>query len=313
MHIINLPSTNPRFNLAVEEILLRERKEEYLLLYIDSPSVIIGKHQVAHRETETEYVTLNNIPVIRRLSGGGTVFHDRGNLNFTFILQSRSGSQVDFRKYTKPVIDFLATLGIEAVFEGKNDLKVSGLKISGNAEHIHRERVLHHGTLLYDADIETMKISLRKNNSCYSTKAVASNPSAVMNLKPLLPDIRDTEDFRERMYCYFINRPGIKGSELTFRDITQAGSAAESKYGKWEWNYAYGPEYHFHNTFIMNNKEHSCGLFVRNGIMAECSIEGSSEMHDAAKRLVGCRHMPEDIGIVFSEFNMPYSCVFHLF
>ncbi len=101
--------------------------------------------------------------MIRRISGGGTVFHDRGNLNFSFILNSKQGKQVDFKKYTLPVISFLSSIGVDAKFEGKNDLKVDGLKISGNAEHIYRNRVLHHGTLLFDTDLELMRDSLRKD------------------------------------------------------------------------------------------------------------------------------------------------------
>jgi lipoate-protein ligase A len=154
MFCIITESDDPSFNLAVEELLLKNRNNEYLILGINKPSVIIGKHQSAHREINTRFVTENNIPVIRRISGGGTVFHDKGNLNFTFIRQSEAGKQIDFRKYTKPVIDFLYSLGVEAKFEGKNDLKTDGLKISGNAEHVHRNRVLHHGTLLFSTSLE---------------------------------------------------------------------------------------------------------------------------------------------------------------
>ncbi len=153
MHCLKLISTDPFFNLAVEEYLLRNRTEDFLVLGINDPSVIIGKHQVAHREADTKFVMENNIPVIRRISGGGTVYHDFGNVNFSFILNSARGTQVDFRKYTLPVIEFLASLKVNAELEGKNDLKVNGLKISGNAEHVYRERVLHHGTLLFNADL----------------------------------------------------------------------------------------------------------------------------------------------------------------
>ena len=119
MFCINLESNDPFFNLAVEEILLKNSKEEYLILGINSPSVIIGKHQSGHMEVNIKFVNKYQIPVIRRISGGGTVFHDCGNLNFSFIRQSESGKQVDFRKYTQPVLDFLKSMGIEARFEGK--------------------------------------------------------------------------------------------------------------------------------------------------------------------------------------------------
>jgi lipoate-protein ligase A len=313
MLCLNIQSTDPFFNLALEEILLRKRKEEYLILYVNDPSVIIGKHQVAHRETDTEFISRNNIPVIRRISGGGTVYHDKGNLNFTFILQSKKGSQVDFRKYTKPVINFLTTLGIDAKFEGKNDLKVNGLKISGNAEHIYRERVLHHGTILFSTDIENLKRSVRKDMSCYSTRAVNSNPSSVTNLKQLLPGINNMDDFRQEMYCYFINSPGNKSFPLSPEEISDAGSLADSKFRTWEWNYAYSPDYHFHNSFDINDKLHTCRIFVKDGIIHECEIEGSGNMHNAGKKLIGCRHMPDDINTVLSKEMTSKSEVFHFF
>src|SRR5512133_305155 len=182
MFCINLDTNDPFFNLAIEEFLLKTSKEEYFILGVNNPSVIIGKHQSGHREINTKFVNENKIPVIRRISGGGTVFHDAGNLNFSFISNSESGKQVDFRKYTQPVIDFLSSMGVKARFEGKNDLKVEGFKISGNAEHIHGNRVLHHGTLLFNTSLDMLRNSIRKDTSCYSSRAVASNPATVINL-----------------------------------------------------------------------------------------------------------------------------------
>jgi lipoate-protein ligase A len=191
MFLLNNQSTDPFFNLAAEEYLLKNSSSEYLILYVNSPCIVIGKHQVSHREADTEFITGNFIPLVRRISGGGTVFHDEGNLNFSFISNGKEGRQVDFRKYTLPVIKFLSVLGVEARFEGKNDLKVNGLKISGNSEHVHRNRVLHHGTLLYDTNLDFLKGSIRKDTSFYKTRAVNSNPSHVTNLKKMLPEVED--------------------------------------------------------------------------------------------------------------------------
>ena len=298
-------SDDPYFNLAIEELLLKNSKEEYLILGINSPSVIIGKHQSAHREVNTKFVIENHIPVIRRISGGGTVFHDWGNLNFTFIRRSEAGKQVDFRKYTQPVIDFLKSLGVAAKFEGKNDLKVDGLKISGNAEHIHGNRVLHHGTLLFSTSMEMLRNSLRKDTSCYTSRAVESNPSSVINLKEKLTDLQNIKEFRSEMANYFLkNFSDIVPYKLSLSEKEEAKSIADSKYKSWEWNFAYGPEYTFNNSFLINGKLHSCSLFIKDGIIRECTIEGSAQMVSASKKLIGSRHMVSDVMKILSEENI---------
>jgi lipoate-protein ligase A len=304
MLCLNLDITNPYFNLAVDEYLLKNKKDEYLILGINSPSVIIGKHQVAHREADTRFTYEKAIPVIRRISGGGTVYHDFGNLNFTFILNSSKGKQVDFRKYTLPVIEFLATLGVRAEFAGKNDLKVNGLKISGNAEHVYREKVLHHGTLLFSSVLEDLKGSLRKDKSPYSTRAVESNPSPVMNLREVTTDVNDIIDFRKKMLKYFLGFKGNTLTELTEKEKSEIYTLEKTKYRTWDWSYAYGPDYYFVNKFEFNGKKHFCRLFVKGGIIRECEMEGSGEMKTAANKLVGCRHMVKDMIAVFKQENI---------
>lgn len=305
MFCITLDSYNPFFNLAVEELLLKNRKEEYCILGINQPSVIIGKHQAAHREVNTRFVTENNIPVIRRISGGGAVFHDPGNLNFTFIKQCEPGRQVDFLKYTRPVIDFLSSFGVEARFEGKNDLMVKGLKISGNAEHVHRNRVLHHGTLLFSTSLDMLRNSLRKDTSHYTSRAVESNPSSVTNLKESLPMFSDMFEFTSGMMNYFLqNLPETETYELSELDREEAESLADSKYKTWEWNWAYGPDYQFINRFEGGGRQIFCRLYVRDGIIRECLVEGTSEQSAAGLKLIGCRHMVSDMLRVFEKENI---------
>ena len=303
MRWISLQSSDPFFNLAVEEYLLRNTNEEYLLLAVNSPSVIIGKHQSPHREANTEFVVKNNIPVIRRISGGGTVFHDSGNLNFTFIMNSQPGQQVDFRRYTGPVIDFLDKLGVEAKFEGKNDIRVNGLKISGNAEHVHRNRVLHHGTLLFSSDMYFLGNALRKDTSCYITRAVNSNPSSVTNLDRYLPAVNDISEFRDLMINYFQKRiPGLENLFLEDNVISEIESLADSKFRKWEWNYGYGPEYLLNKLFDYKGSTIECRLKVKEGLIRDSSIRGNRLLEKTAKSLIDVRHMPEDIErVIFSE------------
>jgi lipoate-protein ligase A len=303
-----LESNDPWFNLAAEEYLLHHRSEDFFVLSINDTSVIIGKHQVAHREVNTRYVEENNIPVLRRISGGGTVYHDRGNLNFAFIRQGEQGKQVDFRFYTQPVIDFLKHIGIVAVFEGKNDLTVNGLKISGNAEHVFRERVLHHGTLLFNASLDNMKQSLRPLTCNYATRGVESNRSSVTNLKELLKNTGSTEELMIRMAEYFKNAfGGMHPFNFSGEEVSKIKDIAETKYKTWEWTWGYGPPYTFTSVVRISGNDHHCRLHIKDGIIWECDIDGNVEMMAAGKKLIGCRHSPEDLRRVFLAENIPIS------
>jgi lipoate-protein ligase A len=306
MLCLDLETTDPFFNLAVDEYLLKNKTEDFFVLGINDRSVVTGKHQVAHREADARYVTENNIPVIRRISGGGTVFHDKGNLNFSFIMMSEYGKQVDFRKYTLPVISFLSSLGADAKFEGKNDLKINGLKISGNAEHVYHNRILHHGTLLFDTDLVTMKNSISKDSLRYESRAVQSNPSSVTNIKVVLkdhfPEITDIVDFRSSMLCWFLrNYPESQDYCLSDDEKNEIRNIADSKYRSWEWNYAYGPEYYFNNSFEFGGEKCNCRFFVKEGIIRECEIKGPAKLVSASEKLTGSRHMVNDLQDILKE------------
>lgn len=314
MNCLTLESNDPYFNLAVEEYLLKNKDGEYFILGINNPAVIIGKHQSPHREINTKFISEEGIPVIRRISGGGTVFHDTGNLNFTFIKESDPGRQVDFPGYTKPIIEFLSTLGVDAKFEGKNDLKVNGLKISGNAEHVHRNRVLHHGTLLFSTSLELMKNSLRKDTSGYKTRAVLSNPSSVTNLSGFLPSVRDIFEFRTMMMTHFIGLTcDSEQFSLSDDDIIAIQSLADSKYRSWEWNYGYGPEYQIVKHIDYQGINTCFSMDVRSGIIRWCSIAGHPVLENIAEKLIGCRHMVSDIKDLFRKENISDMDIFAFF
>jgi lipoate-protein ligase A len=302
MKCLSLEKHDPFFNLSTDEYFLKNSKEDFFILGSNDRSVIIGKHQVANREADARFISEKNIPVIRRISGGGTVFHDRGNLNFTIIRNSEPGKQIDFRKHTLPVIGFLSSVGVDARFEGKNDLKINGLKISGNAEHVFRNRILHHGTLLYDTHLEDLRSSINRNRSCYTTRAVNSNPSSVTNLKEYLRQTEGLPGLKAAIMEYFLrNERNAEIYHLQAQEVSAISELAASKYRTWEWNYAYGPEYHFFNTFKMRGTPHTCRFFVRNGVIQESEIEGSELLSDASNKLVGSRHMIDELGKAFHE------------
>lgn len=301
-------SDDPFLNLALEEYFLKNSNDDFIILGINRPSVIIGKHQSPHKEVNTRYLYNNQIPVIRRITGGGTVFHDHGNINFSFIRQSESGKQVNFRLYTTPVIDFLASHGVEAKFEGKNDIKTDGFKISGNAEHVFRNRVLHHGTLLFNASLDVLRETLRVDKSCYVTRAVDSNPSHVMNLSSVLTKFSTADDLRHALKDFFLGYfPGSELHNLTPSELREAELLAEKKYKTWEWNYGYGPEYQFTNSFDLLGKEDSCRIHVKDGTILNFVPEGSSELLQVAEKLIGCRHMPDAMLFMFRKENLAIS------
>jgi lipoate-protein ligase A len=314
MYCFSSDTDDPCLNLAVEEILLKNRTEEFLILSINKDSLIVGKHQAAQREINTQFVTENNIPVIRRISGGGTVFHDHGNLNFTFIMNSKAGSQIDFPRYTRPVIDFLVSSGIEARFEGKSEIRVSGYKISGNSEHVQRNRVLHHGTLLFNASLENLRKSLNDHTECYGTRAVRSNPAPVINIKNISGAFNDITDFRSRMMEFL---SGHFNEELLWvlpeEERNAAILLADVKYRSWDWNYAYGPEYEFRKDFIYHDNRTSVRLYVKGGIIWDCILESSDLPSGMDKKLIGCRHMPENMIDIFRFEDVRDFNIFNLF
>ncbi|PKP15313.1 MAG: lipoate--protein ligase, partial [Bacteroidetes bacterium HGW-Bacteroidetes-22] len=192
-------NTDPYFNLAADEYVMKNFKEDCFMLWRNEPSIIVGKHQNTLAEINVDYVKENSIKVVRRITGGGAVFHDLGNLNFTFIRNSEEGAQVDFRKFTQPIIDVLQKIGINAVFEGRNDLTIDGKKFSGNAEHVWKKRTLHHGTLLFSAVITDLSAALKVNPLKFNDKAVKSVRSRVTNISEHLKEKMDVLEFRDRI------------------------------------------------------------------------------------------------------------------
>ncbi len=173
-------SENPYFNLAAEEFLMRQKGGDFIFFYINQPAVIVGKHQNAIAEANIPFLFKNNILLARRASGGGTVYHDRGNLNFCFILTGQQDKLVDFKKYTQPIIDALGAIGLDVQFGKRSDLVLNGKKISGNAEHIFKNRVLHHGTLLFNTNLDDLEHSIQATKAQISDKAVKSDRKSVV-------------------------------------------------------------------------------------------------------------------------------------
>ncbi len=301
MRCIHHPETDPWINLAAEEFLLKERPGDVFLLYRNAPSVVVGKHQNTLAEINVDYVRSQGLRVARRLSGGGAVYHDTGNLNFVFIRSGESGSLVDFKGFTRPILEALAKCSVNARFEGRNNLCVHGLKFSGNAEHVYKNRVLHHGTLLFDSDLEALEAAIRVPAGRYKDKAVKSLRSRVTNLAPLLRPPLDMKGFinhlLEHMFAMFPNCYMEPLSEEEWRHIRQL---AQKKYSQWEWIYGYSPRYEMRKRIPLASGSLGLSLHCEKGIIREARLENSPDLSPARARQIesllrGCPHREADI------------------
>ncbi|PLX23626.1 MAG: lipoate--protein ligase [Marinilabiliales bacterium] len=269
-------NTNPYFNLAAEEYVLRNFTEDCFMLWRNHPSIIVGKHQNTLAEINVDYVKEKQIDVVRRLSGGGAVFHDLGNLNFTFIKNAKNeGSLVDFKRYVEPIIEVLHNLGINAKFEGRNDIMIDGKKISGNAEHVFKRRVLHHGTLLFSSEITDISKALRVNPLKYQDKGVKSVRSRVTNIGDHLPQKMTVREFQDEILKFIMNSDQAADLyEYTPEDIKEIDKLVKEKYSTWDWNFGYSPKYEFEKMIKTNGGNLEIRMNIEKGIIQNVRIFG---------------------------------------
>ena len=241
--IIN-DSLDARYNLALEEHVLTNRQEDFVFLWQSDNSVIIGKNQITVDEINAEYIKQENVNVVRRISGGGAVYHDLGNINFSYIVNDNDGSNT-FRKFTSYVIEALKSYGIPAEFSGKNDILVNGMKISGNAQAIRGNRILHHGTLLFNSDLTKLGKILKPKMDKLESNGVSSIESRVTNILPYFkegyaPTIAEFKDKLLKTLLQIRDEYDIMPEniyELSENDKSAIDDLVKNKYSTYNWNY----------------------------------------------------------------------------
>jgi len=302
-------NTNPYFNLAAEEYVLKEFKDECFMLWRNEPSIIIGKNQNTLSEINLEYVKEYKIPVVRRLSGGGAVFHDLGNLNFTFIVNDDMSSFSDFKKFTNPIIEVLKQLSINAEFSGRNDLTIDGKKFSGNAQYYYKNRVLHHGTLLFSSNITDLSAALKVRPVKFEDKGVKSVSKRVTNISEHLKRPLGIEEFIDLIMNHIKEKEGSSELyEFNEEDLKKIQKLKEEKYITWEWNFGTSPDYSFKNEKKFPGGTIEVNLNVEKGVIKDIKIYGDffskHDISDVENILKGIKHSEEEVYRLLSKINI---------
>lgn len=316
MFCISHPHTDPYFNLAAEEYVLKNFTENCFMLWRNENAIIVGKHQNTLAEINVEYVREKQIKVVRRLSGGGAVFHDLGNLNFTFIMNGHEGDLVDFRKYTQPILEVLQKLDINARFEGRNDLTIEGRKFSGNAEHVFKNRVLHHGTLLFSSEMNDLHLALKVNPLKYQDKAVKSVRSRVTNISEHLKTPLTVLEFRDKILEHIMETfDNCRMYEFSEEDIRQINQLVATKYSTWEWNFGYSPKYDLNKSIKSNGGFMEFHLNVQQGFITDIRIYGDFfNRLDIARVEELLRGTPHNEAALLEKLRaIPFNQYFHNF
>lgn len=311
MIIINSPSTNAYFNIALEEYLLYKYPTETIfLLYINAPSIIVGKFQNTLAEINLEYVKDKEIKVVRRMSGGGTVYHDLGNLNFSFHTLLDKHDFMDFSTFTEPILNVLNKLNIPAKLEGRNDLLVDGKKFSGNAKLARNGKMIQHGTILFDSNMDILSDALKINPLKYKDKAVKSNRSRVINLKEYISDNTTVEDLKQALIDEMISKNDHAALyHLTEEDFLEVEKLVETKYSTWDWNFGFSPKYNFQNAIKIPAGFIEIHLnVVRGGSIEEVKIFGdffaSKPIEELEQKLIGLNHNEQEIRILLETLDL---------
>ncbi|AKO91264.1 lipoate--protein ligase [Priestia filamentosa] len=313
LYIDNNNITDPRINLAIEEYILKhlDIEETYLLFYINEPSIIIGKNQNTIEEINTKYVEEQGLHVVRRLSGGGAVYHDLGNLNFSFITKDDGESFHNFKKFTEPVIQALEKLGVDAELSGRNDIIAQGRKISGNAQFSTKGRMFSHGTLLLDSEIENVVSALKVKKDKIESKGIKSIRSRVANISEFLEQKLTTEEFKQLILNYiFDGEENIQRYELTEEDWKKINEISKERYQNWDWNYGKSPKFNLQHSNRFPVGQIDVRLEVKKGQVEQCKIFGDffgvGNVEEIEEKLTGIRYERQEVAKALDDVDIKH-------
>lgn len=299
---IENPSTDPPFNLAFEEYVHRRlpTENDYLVLWQNAPAVIVGRFQNTIEEVNQDYVDGHGVAVVRRRSGGGAVYHDLGNLNFTLVVRSEA-ERNSFERFLAPIAATLRRLGVPVERTSRNDLSVEGHKFSGNAQYIQGGRMMHHGTILFDANLDDVQLALHVDPEKVESHGVKSVRSRVTNLRPYLPAGFTLDDLRLQLIAGIAQEYGGVGRtvQLAAPELEEVRRLREERYATWEWNYGDSPRFTLQRRQRFAYGTVDVRLDVERGRIAGCRIYGDffgqRDIAELESAIQGSRHRRDDV------------------
>lgn len=311
IYIVN-KSNDPAYNIALEEYCFKNLKQfdKVFILWINEPAIIVGKHQNTLAEINAEFVKENGIHVVRRITGGGAVYHDLNNLNYTIISnEEEGGSNFDFKTFSQPVIATLKDLGVDAEFSGRNDITIDGKKICGNAQAYIDGRVMHHGCLLFDTDLSVLSKALEVSKETVDPKGVKSVRSRVDNILPNLPDKISVNEFADKILEQMKKEfPEMKEYVFSKEEEREIEKARNEKFAHWDWNYGNNPA-----AGVVRETRFTAGKVqvftnIKGGLITDIKFYGTffgknSDLSEVENALKGVKYTPEDVKAVLSKID----------
>ena len=309
--ISNNDITDPTLNLAMEEYVLKNmpKDDSYFLFYVNRPSIIIGKNQNTIEEVNKPYIDAHNIDVVRRISGGGAVYHDEGNLNFSFITDDDGNSFHNFKKFTEPIVEALKSLGVDAEMTGRNDIQVGNAKISGNAMVKVKDRMFSHGTLMLNSELDEVQNALKVNPAKIKSKGIKSVRSRVANISEFLEEPINIDNFKDIILkTIFGEANQVETYQLTDKDWKNIEALSNEKYRTWDWNYGRNPKYNFEREEKFEKGFVQIKLDVKQGRIEHARIFGDffgeGDITELENALEGTLHEFDSIEEAFSNYDI---------
>ncbi|HGA2312231.1 TPA: lipoate--protein ligase [Streptococcus agalactiae] len=300
-YIVNT-SNDPAYNVALEAYAFQKLTDidEIFILWINEPAIIIGRHQNTIQEINKEFIDKNGIHVVRRLSGGGAVYHDLNNLNYTIISNNTQEGAFDFQTFSKPVIDTLAKLGVKAEFTGRNDLEINGQKFAGNAQAYYKGRMMHHGCLLFDVDMSVLGQALKVSKDKIESKGIKSVRARVTNIVDHLSDKITVQEFSDAILAQMKEEyPEMDEYVLSDAELSEIQSMRDNQFATWDWTYGKAPEYTIERGVRYPAGKITTYANVENSTIKSVKIFGDffgvKPVDDIEKMLEGVRYDYKDV------------------